>query len=280
MRYLLIMESLSPLQLDVEEIVKNKAPKYASKIPGFAFRYLERVICQEGLNELLRENHGKEGVEFATAVLSDLNVSIKVIGEENIPDEGRFTFASNHPLGGLDGMGLISWFGKKYEGKIKFMVNDLLMNVKPLAPVFLPINKHGGQAKGSTEIINKAYESDDQILVFPAGLVSRCQGKDIRDLEWKKAFITKTVQFRRDIIPLYFDGLNSGRFYKFAQIRKRLGLKFNIEMIYLPSEMFKSRNKTFRVYVGKPIPWQSLDKSKTVAEWAEYIKDIVYHIKK
>ena len=219
-------------------------------------------------------------MDFANSLLHELNVTVNLVGAENIPEKGRFTFASNHPLGGLDGISLVSVLGSKYDSKIKFLVNDLLMNVKPLAPVFLPINKYGGQAKDSAEEIRKAYESDDQILVFPAGLCSRLQPGGVQDLEWKKTFIAKTIQYQRDVVPVYFDGLNSKFFYRFARIRKMLGLKFNIELIYLPSEMFKSENKTFTIYFGKPIPWQTFDRTKTLGQWAAEVKKQVYDLKK
>lgn len=268
-----------PLQINIENVVRNKAPRHAKKIPQWVFRRLEKIICQKEMNQVLVNIHGNEGVDFADALLKDLNVTLRIEGAENLPETGRYTFASNHPLGGFDGISLISALGKKYHGKLKVLVNDILMYLKPLAPVFLPINKYGAQAKESTQSIQEAYDSDDQILVFPAGLVSRLQKGGIKDLEWKKAFIAKAIQSRRDIIPIYFEGLNSPFFYRFAKFRKAIGLKFNIEIIFLPSELMKSRNKTFTIHIGKPIPWQTFDKSKSLNEWAAFVKNQVYHIK-
>ncbi len=273
------MEENFPIQIDIEKVIKNKAPKLGKKFPAFLFRFLEKTICQEQMNYILRKYAGCQGVDFAKALLSELNVTTKIVGLDNIPDKGRFTFASNHPLGGLDGVSFVAAFGEKYSSGIKFVVNDLLMNVKPLAPVFLPINKHGSQAKEAAEILARAYESDQQIFVFPAGLVSRMQKGGIYDLDWKKSFIAKTVQYQRDVIPVYFEGLNSKFFYRLAWLRKKLGIKVNIEMIYLPSEMFKSKDKTFTIHIGKPIPWQTFDSSKSQVEWAAYVKEVVYKLK-
>ncbi len=272
--------SSEPLHIDIEKIVKAKAPKYANKIPGFLFRYLKRTIHEDEINYVLSTYKDSTGVDFADDLLNYLNVKANIIGEENIPAEGRFIFASNHPLGALDGVTLIRYFGHRYNGNIKFLVNDLLMNIKPLGPVFLPINKYGGQAKESSTQINVAYESDEQMLIFPAGLCSRLQHGKIKDLEWKKTFIAKAIQYQRDIIPIYFEGQNSSFFYRFAKIRKSLGIKFNLELIYLPDEMFSAKNKTFTIHIGKPIPWQTFDKSKSQKEWAETVKEEVYQIKK
>ena len=266
-------------QLDIEKILRDNAPNIGGKIPAFVYRVLERLICQKRMNYILRKYHGDLGSAFATSLLKELNVTTNVIGLENIPQEGRFIFASNHPLGGLDGVALVSILGPHYDEKIKFLVNSLLMFVEPLAPVFLPINKYGSQAKEATEAINRAYDSDEQMLVFPAGMVSRLQNGAIDDLVWKKAFINKAVATERDIIPMYFEGRNTSSFYRLAQFRKWLKVPFNIEMTTLPREMFRSANKTFTVYIGKPIPYTTFDKTRTPDEWAKYVKDIAYALK-
>ena len=244
------------------------------------------IIRQKDMNRLLsaakysETPHGElQGLDFARGILSSLNVEVKLLGEENIPSDGKFIFASNHPLGGLDGMALISLFGRKYNNKIKFIVNDILMHLDNLSSVFIPINKHGGQGKDNAKILNDEFESDNQILIFPAGLCSRLQGDTVKDLEWKKAVVSKAIEYKRDIIPLYFEGENSSFFYSFAKWRKRLGLKVNLEMALLPGEMLNNNNKTFIVRVGKPISWETFDKSKSQRAWAEFLKEKVYQLK-
>ncbi len=271
------MSQQQDFQIDIDNVLKVKTKSNYRKIPKFAIRYLERVIRQEELNDIIRRNREKDGVEFMRALVdNEFNLKLDICGEENIPTEGRFVFASNHPLGGLDGICLSAFLGEKYHGKIKYLVNDVLLNIKNLQSIFVPINKYGPQAKKSTESINEAYDSDNQIITFPAGLCSRKTNGRICDLEWMKSFVAKAIEFERDIIPVYFDAKNSNFFYNFANIRKSLGLKFNIELIYLPGEMFKNKNQTFKITFGKPISRKSLDKSKTHKEWAQEIKEIVY----
>lgn len=208
------------------------------------------------------------------------DLSFDLIGKDNIPDSGRYIFASNHPLGGLDGICLSALIGEQFKGNIRYLVNDLLLYIDNLKSIFVPVNKHGAQGKRNAMLIEEAYASDHQIITFPAGLCSRKINGQILDLEWKKSFIQKAVEYKRDIIPVYFDGKNSNFFYRLANIRKALGVKMNYEMIYLPDEMFRCKHKTFRIYFGKPIPWQTFDNSKKPAEWAEWIKRIVYNLKK
>ncbi|MGQ1910923.1 1-acyl-sn-glycerol-3-phosphate acyltransferase [Marinifilum sp. RC60d5] len=265
------------LKIDIEKVIASKSEKMANLLPGFIIRYLKRIIHQEELNDFLSRNYQKKGIEFADSVLAELDIKFKIEGLENIEENGRYLFASNHPLGGPDGIILISIFGKEF-GKIKFLVNDILMNIKNLSDVFIPINKHGGQAKEAAKMLENAYQSDATILTFPAGLVSRKQEGKIEDLSWKKSFIVKSIKHKRDIVPIHIDGRNSNFFYNLANLRKFLGLKTNLEMLYLSNELFKQRGKTFTIRIGKPISYQTFDRSMPYDKWAEKIKRKTYKL--
>ena len=266
--------------IDIDKVLLEKAPGKAKYIPRFVVSYLKRIVHQDELNAFLRGAQDKVGVDFLKASLDFLDAKLVVRGEENLPADGRLsTFVSNHPLGGQDGLALGYVLGTRYDGKIKYLVNDLLMNLHGLAPLCIPINKTGRQAKDFPRVVEAGFASDNQLLMFPAGLCSRRQkGGIIRDLEWKKAFIVKSVQHRRDVVPIHFDGRNSNFFYNLANVCKALGIKFNIAMLYLADEMLKNRHKTFTITIGKPIPWQTFDKSRTPQQWAQYVKDIVYKL--
>lgn len=266
--------------IDIDKILREKAPKQSKYIPRFVVSYLKRIVHQDELNVFLRESKDKVGVDFLKACLDFLDAKLVVKGAENLPDDGRLcTFVSNHPLGGQDGLALGYVLGTHYNGKVKYMVNDLLMNLRGLAPLCIPINKTGRQAKDFPRMVEAGFASDNQMIMFPAGLCSRRQNGVIRDLEWKKTFIVKSVETHRDVVPIHFDGHNSNFFYNLANVCKALGIKFNIAMLYLADEMLKNRHKTFTITIGKPIAWQTFDKSKTPLQWAQYVKDIVYKLK-
>lgn len=273
------MESNSDnyLKIDIEKVFASKSEKLAKLLPGFIVRYLKRIIHQDEINDFLSRNYQKQGIEFADSVLEELDIKFKIEGLENIDKNGRYLFASNHPLGGPDGIILISIFGKEFSS-IKFLVNDILMNIKNLSDVFIPINKHGGQAKAAAILLESAYQSEATILTFPAGLVSRKQKGKIEDLEWKKSFIAKAIKHKRDIVPIHMDGRNSNFFYNLANLRKFFGLKSNLEMLYLPNELFKQRGKTFTVRIGKPVSYKTFDKSLSYDKWAEKIKRESYKL--
>lgn len=273
------MES-QPLKIDVDSVIRQRLPRHYKYIPRFIIRWVERIIRQDGLNKILADMGDKKGVDAADIALADLDITTVAVNSENIPDEGRFIFASNHPLGGLDGMALISLIGHRYDGEIKFIVNDLLMAVKPFDNVFMPVNKYGRQSRENALEIEKQYHSDKQMITFPAGLCSRRLKRGvIGDLTWQKFVVSQAISSQRDIIPIYFDGRNSKFFYRFAKIREWLGIKFNLEMIFLPSEMFKAQGKSFNVYFGEPIKWQSLD-ARNAKQEAARIRELVYTLKK
>jgi putative hemolysin len=180
-------------------------------------------------------------------------------------------------LGGFDGILLIDTISQ-YFGNVKVLVNDILMNIKNLEPMFLPINKHGGNSKSAAMAIDEAFGSEIHILTFPAGMCSRKIKGRIEDLEWKKNFIYKSVSSKRNIVPIYFSGKNSNFFYNLSKIRLRLGIKANIEMFFLVDELFKHRNKTFSITFGKPLSYEQFNSTKTYTEWAEAIKRHVYRL--
>ena len=273
------------LQLDIEAILKKRIPSSKQKfIPGFLYTALSRLIHQDELNEILRISYPSQGSEFSQKVLNHLDIEVEVDGAENLPSpDHRVVFASNHPLGGLDGIALIAVLGERYgDENISFLVNDLLMNVEPLSNVFLPINKYGSQARAAAEAINAAYASDRQIVIFPAGLVSRLHpGGEIHDLKWQKAFVQKAIENDRDIVPVRFIALNRKRFYRLSKWRKKLGIKVNIEQATLPAELCASRGKRFRIIIGKPISVSELKTSgKSFPQLAEEIRSHVYTLHK
>ena len=266
------------LQIDIDAILAAKAGKKARYVPRFLVSYLKKIVHQNEVNAFLLANKDKKDLEFIDEFMKYFNNSFEVHGLENLPAEGRFTFVSNHPLGAQDGLGLAHILGPVYKGQIKFLVNDLLMNIPNISSFWVPINKTGKQARNFPQQVNAAFGSDNHIVMFPAGLCSRKRKGVIRDLEWKKTFITKSVQTQRDIVPIHFEGENSKFFYRLANINRMLGIKFNIAMLYLSDEMFKNRNRRFKVTIGKPIPWQTFDKSRSAYEWAQEVKEIVYSL--
>ena len=265
------------LSVDVEKVIRGKSRKLAERLPRFVIEYIKRTIHQDEINRMLYKNREYTGVDFATHILQDLDVTYNVhfTGASRPIPGGRYIFVSNHPLGGLDGMILISYIGSSM-GDVRFIVNDLLMYIKPLAPVFVPVNKYGRMRHDNTRLFQETFDSDAQVLYFPAGLCSRLIDGEITDLEWKKTFVTKAIESRRDIVPMFFSGENSRRFYRLANLRKRLGVKFNIETFLLPDEMFRKKGTSFDLYIGEPVPYTSLTGEHSHKEWCDIIRKYSY----
>jgi len=260
--------------IDIENVFRTKNPKLAWWIPGFVFSFLRRIIHENEINDFLFSNRDYYGLDFVDAIIKGFGAIIEVKGVENIPLTGRYIIASNHPLGALDGVALMQVIGK-VRRDIVFPVNDLLMYLPNLQELFIPINKHGSNTE-NIELIHNTFNSDKLILYFPAGLVSRKQKGSIKDLEWKKTFISKAKQYNRDIIPVYIQGKNSNFFYNLASVRKKLKIKANMEMMFLPDEMYRQKNKMIKITIGSPIPVETFDKRYNFAEWAGKVKDYIY----
>lgn len=268
------------LIIDIDRILRDKMGAKARYVPGFVVSWLKHIVHQDEVNRFLNEHRSEVGVEWLKSCVKYLDMHLTVKGRENLPpNDGRlYTFVSNHPLGGGDGVALGALIGEHYDGRIRYLLNDLLMNLPGLRPVGIPINKTGRQGRLFPKLVQETFHSDMQVLMFPAGICSRKRGGVVHDVAWSKTFVTKSVETKRDIVPIHFSGENSPFFYRLANISSSLGLKFNIAMLFLVDEMYKNVHKSFEIRIGKPIPWQKFDRSRTASEWAGYVEDIVYHL--
>lgn len=262
--------------LDVKKMIQSKNSLLSKLLPGFIISYLKKILHQDEMNDYLIRHGHLTGVDFIDAVLTDMNTQLEFVGINNVPKKAKCIIASNHPLGGLDGMALMLAVSK-VRPDIVFPVNDILMNIKNLKELFIPINKHGSNAE-NIKIINDTFASDNVVCYFPFGLVSRKRNGEVKDLEWKTTFISKARRFKRDIILTHISGRNTNFFYNLSNIRKKVGIKANIEMLYLVDELARQSDKTLVFTFGKPVPYSFIDKRLSPAEWAEKMRQYVYKL--
>lgn len=269
------MQTNDILQVDLDKVIADKNPRLARLLPRFLMRYLKRIIHQDEINHVLRSFSHQTPVEFIRSTLSYMEISYRAVGLEQLSDQGRYLFVSNHPFGGMDGMMLCDELDKRF-GSGRIIVNDILMNLKPLAPLFVPVNKHGRQNSDYLRFFREALASDDQIATFPAGLCSRRIDGKVCDTKWKSSFVKNAIESQRDIVPVFFEGRLSNFFYNLSSFRKRIGIKANIEMIYLPDEMFSQHGRHFDIHFGAPVPWQELAAAGSASHNAQRIREMVY----
>ena len=272
------MVAVTEKTIDIDQILKDKLGAKYPFVPGFLVNWLKRIAHQDQVNAFLWESRDKTGVDWLEECVRYLDMTLKIVGKENLPspdDKRLYTFVSNHPLGGEDGVALGAVIGRHYDGRFRYLVNDLLMNLPGLAPLCIPINKTGKQGRDFPAMVEAGFKSDHHMLLFPAGLCSRKHHGVIEDIRWTKTFVSKSVEYQRDVVPIHFSGQNSNFFYRLANFSDRF-LPFNLAMLFLVDEMYKNVHKTFEIRIGKPIPWQTFDKSKTPMEWAQFVKRQVY----
>lgn len=274
-----MLDMSQPVQIDIASILKGKT---GGKKPSSMLVYLlSKLLHVKEINHFLTLAKDKKNLDFFQALIEYLNVRVLVSGVDNLPLSGTpCVFVSNHPLGGIDGVAVAYEVGKHYPEGIIIPANDLLMYLKNVQDLFIPVNKVGGQAKNLAEALHVAYMSSKQMMMFPSGMVSRKSKGKIEDPEWKKNFIVKAVEYKRNIVPIYIGARDSALFYWVARVRKKLKITLNIEMLLLPHEMFRQRNKELKIVIGKPIQWNVFDDAKTPHKWAQYVKKIVYNLKK
>lgn len=275
------METQENNLIDLRKIFTAKVPKLMKWMPEWLFRKIQKLLHEADINEILTKYGHLKGVDFINALIADFNLELELKGVDNLMSSNRILVASNHPLGGLDGIALIGVVGN-HRGKTLTPVNDFLMFVKPLEPIFIPVNKVGSATANREEniqLFNETFAGDATICYFPFGLCSRKtdDGK-IQDLDWKKTFVTKSRAYQRDIVPVHIEGRNSNFFYNLARWRKKLKIKVNIEMAFLVNEFFNQRNKKLTISFGKPIPYTTFDRRFTDAQWAEKLRTFSYQL--
>lgn len=263
--------------INIEEAVRNSKSPFIRTLPRFAVRLMEKIIRQDEMNATLGRNAHKYGIDFVNGVLDEWNVGVIIKGGENIPESGRFVFVANHPVGAMDSLAFLSMIARYFPDVIS-PSNELFGYIPQLHPVILGVNVFGKNTRETAEKLNRLFESDAQVMIFPSGEVSRKKRGIIEDPEWQKSFITKAAAYKRDIIPVHISGRNSRLFYFIAGLRKFLGIRLYIETTLLPREMMMQRNRPVQLTVGKPVSWQAFTSDRSHHEWAQYVKELVYRI--
>ena len=278
MKQLILNMNQTPF-IDVEKILRDKNKTVAQTLPKFVVNYLKRIVHEKEVNAFIEKNGHLRNHEFVNACFAEMGAKVTFTGLENIPETGGCIVAANHPLGGLDAIGLMKIIGEK-RPDIRFFVNDILLNLQGFGELFVGVNKHGKNPKENLRLMDEVFASDNCVLFFPAGLVSRRNNGIIRDLEWQKSFVTKAIRYKKPIIPTFIGGENSHFFYRLANLRKTLGIKANLEMLYLADEMYKQRNQTINYAFGETIDPQRFTREKNHLEWAAALKDYIYRLEK
>lgn len=262
--------------LDIARVIKQKNPKLYRWIPGFVLAYLRHIVHERELNTIVSKYKDLIGVDFLDGALREMGVTITTSGKQLWDTNDKLLFVANHPLGGLDGMAFMAVVGKVLP-EIVFPVNDILMHIPNLRPLFIPVNKHGRNSH-LVKALDEAFASKAPILYFPAGLCSRKQNSQIVDLDWKKTIVSKAKLHQRSLVPVHINGKNSSFFYNLARWRLKLGIKANIEMLFLVDEMFRQKGQTIHLSFGNPIHHSTFDTRHTDTGWAALLKKHVYAI--
>ena len=261
--------------IDIEKILQEKAYKLYKWLPGFAVNWLKKKLHEDDINDAMEYLKDDVGLVFNSRGLEKLGAKVESLHSELVPKTGSIVIVSNHPLGGLDGMALIKAVGD-IRPDVHFLVNDVLKNIKNYGEIYVAVNKLGATSAKYLRVIEEVFRTESALLLFPAGLVSRKQDGVVRDLVWKKTFVTQAIDHKRMIQPTFIEGENSKFFYNFAMWRKRLGIKANIEMLFLPDEMFKARKETIKIHFSKPFDSSLLDGNKTHKQWSALIYQYIY----
>lgn len=263
--------------IDIAKIINESDSKFLKKLPGCVIRLFALIIKQKEINRILEKYKDSVGSAFLEKMFDEFNLKLEVEGMDNLPENGKCFFAANHPFGVIDGLIITRLVHQKY-GDLKAIGNDAFMFIPQLRPLIAAVNVFGRSPKEYLNELEKTFNSNVPITHFPAGEVSRLYNGRVQDSAWQKSFISRSISSKRHIVPIYFYGKNSKLFYAINRLRKILGIKMNLELILLPREMFKKRNKTIKIKIGKPISYTMFDNSFSHWEWAQKLRSGLYEM--
>ena len=265
--------------LDVEKMIQEKYPKLRNNkiIKSAISKFSDSVIHQDEINKFLKRNKHLAPLEFVEHVLDEMQFNYLVSDKylENIPTEGRVVIIANHPLGALDALALIKLISSVRKD-VKIIANDFLNTLTPLRPILLDINNF--KNKQSKESINNIYDalnSEEVVIIFPSGEVSRATPTGIKDKKWHKGFLKFAKRSNSPILPVFIGGKNSKIFYSVSALNKKLS------MLLLSNEMFKQKNKSIEIIVGELIPYENVTpKGIEQEQLIRLYKKHLYNLKK
>lgn len=263
--------------VDVDKAISDSKSSLIRNLPKFIVNIIKKTIRQDELNKIHTKFAHLYGMDYVKALLfEEFKVNINIIGKEKVDKDKLYVYVANHPLGAIDALSFL-YLIDSIHGKVVSPSNRLFEYIPNLQPVIVGIDVFKQNTKDRIQEVNKAFETDAQIMIFPAGEVSRKKGKIIEDPEWQKTFVSKAVQFQRDIVPVFISGRNSNKFYRIANLRKLLGIKTYIETTLLPQEMLKQYNYNLTMIICDPIKWEDIKNSNlSHQQWANNIKSLVY----
>lgn len=263
--------------LDIDLIIAESNNPFLKRLPRSIVRVIRKIICQDELNRHYNRIGDYQGLDFVNQLINELSISFEVEGFSNIDSDNRYVFFGNHSLGALDGLVLMKIVHEKM-GEMKFVVNELFRYLPNIDSLVVGVNVFKGNNREAIKRLNNVYASNLQVLTFPAGEVSRIHQNKVCDGKWQKSFLQKAIETKRALVPFYVHNINSTRFYRIYKWRKRLGIKANIELLFLPSEMLRQQGKTIRITFGQPIPFDQFDDQFTTDQWVNQLKSHVYQL--
>ena len=229
------------------------------------------------INRLYSPSADLENLPFTDDMLMRYNITYDVNENElnSIPKEGPFMLVCNHPFGAIEGLILYNAIAK-VRPDFKIMANFVLGFIPNLKDVFFSVNPFennkelAGSNNGIRASLNQLKEGHG-LGVFPAGEVARYHGHSYpEDIAWSPSIAKLVQKTNVPVIPVYFDGNNSHKFYFLTRIHPILGT------FRLVKEWLNKRNKKLIIKIGKPILQSEVSQYETPESLAAYLKNRSY----
>ncbi len=269
--------------VDIDDL-KELSPFFGTALGRLIGKAALKLFGVEKVNRVHKNSCQWQGAAFTTALLKDPAIDIKYRLHhaerlENLP-EGAFITVSNHPIGSLDGIMLIDIMASR-RPDFKVMVNGILSKIGAMKDNFIavqPDTKHqGGNSENMSgvKMCIRQLKEGHPLGFFPAGAMSFYdkKQKSVRDLPWTRSVIRLVQKANVPVYPIYFGFVNSKFFYWLGNV------SWQLRTLRVIHEVFNKKGRTVDVYIGEPVPAETIRSFKSDAELGKYLYDLTYACK-
>ncbi|SUE33094.1 lysophospholipid acyltransferase family protein [Rikenella microfusus] len=249
---------------------------YTTVLNKAVVKLAQSMLGINKINRLYSEASGKEGIDFARAVLDQLGIVAETDAGRLgfIPEKGPFVLVSNHPHGALDGL-LLMVLVARIRPDVKFLGNFLLTKIDTLNEFFLPVDPFDAKNGRNISGVRRAVEhlkAGRPLVVFPAGEVStyRKGFSKIEDKPWSRSVSKLILRAGVPVIPAYIEGCNSLIFHLLGKIHPML------RTVRLPLELINKKGRSVAVAFGSAVPAKLLKEIGSAESVSDFLRANVY----
>jgi putative hemolysin len=214
------------------------------------FHYDEAVRMADAIAPL----PGREAMQYLSDLLSlDMTLS----GTENLPAQGAFILAPNHPTGIADGIAVFDALKNHRPDMAIFANRDALRVAAGFRDLIIPVEWRAGEkshakSRDTLAMTARAFGDGKAVVLFPSGRIAYWNEGTLTERPWQNSAVALARRYEVPIVPAHISARNSGLFYFLAKHSTEL------RDMTVFHELLNKKKFGFTITFGKPVPHSRL----------------------